>query len=111
MTTNQSLVEIKLLQKSRLVELVFSNAKTFQLSCEYLRVYSPSAEVRGHGGDHQYPTGKENVNIIGIEPVGNYALKFIFDDGHDTGLYTWDYLYDLGIHRDPYWEKYKKNTK
>ena len=88
--------EIKLLQKPRQLEITFENGEHFVLSCEYLRVSSPSAEVRGHSpGTGQLPRDKQNVNIISIEPVGNYAVKFIFDDGHDTGLYTWEYLYQL----------------
>lgn len=88
--------EIKLRQKERFVELVFDNGERFCLSCEQLRVHSPSAEVQGHGGQGgTVPTGKADVNIIQIEPVGHYALKLIFDDQHQSGLYTWDYLYGL----------------
>lgn len=77
------------------------------LSCEYLRVYSPSAEVRGHGaGQEVLQVGKESVNITGIEPVGNYAVRLTFSDGHDTGLYSWDYLYDLAEHQDTLWQAY-----
>ena len=77
------------------------------LSCEFLRVYSPSAEVRGHGvGQEVLQVGKENVNILAIEPVGQYAIKLIFSDGHDTGLYSWDYLYELGLDRDQLWQQY-----
>lgn len=87
---------IRLLQKSRLIELSYESGEIHTLSCEYLRVNSPSAEVQGHGGvGGTIPQGKENVNIVAIEPVGNYAVKFIFDDGHATGLYTWEYLYSL----------------
>ena len=87
---------IKLHQKSRLLEIAFDDNTECMLSCEFLRVYSPSAEVRGHGvGQEVLQTGKENVNILGIEPVGQYAVKLIFSDGHDTGLYSWDYLYNL----------------
>ena len=89
--------DIKLHQRSRKLELVFDDGRTFTLSCEYLRVHSPSAEVRGHGPEQGVlQTGKEGVNIRDVEPVGNYAVKLVFDDGHDTGLYTWDYLYELG---------------
>lgn len=77
------------------------------LPCEFLRVHSPSAEVRGHGpGQEVLQTGKEDVNIVGIEPIGQYAVKLIFSDGHDTGLYSWDYLYDLGMRQDTLWQEY-----
>jgi len=100
-------VAINLHQKSRILSISFDDGKTFDLSCEYLRVHSPSAEVMGHGpGQEVLQTGKENVNIMDIEPVGHYAVKLLFDDGHSTGLYTWDHLYDLGIHHDQYWHKY-----
>lgn len=101
--------DIKLLQKTRVLEVTFDDGKHFVLPCEYLRVYSPSAEVRGHGhaiGDGVLVTGKQNVNIIGIEPIGNYAVKLIFDDGHETGLYSWVTLYDLGVHQEKYWQQY-----
>jgi DUF971 family protein len=78
-----------------------------QLSCEFLRVYSPSAEVRGHGnGNEVLQVGKEDVNITAIEPVGNYAIKLVFTDGHNTGLYSWDYLYDLGNRYEALWLEY-----
>lgn len=97
MTQSPVPVDIKLLQKSRQLEVTFDDGAHFVMSCEYLRVNSPSAEVQGHGGEKPAPvTGKENVNIIGIEPVGNYAIKLIFDDGHDSGLYSWKTLYKLG---------------
>lgn len=98
---------IKLHQKSRLLEVSFDNGETFQLSCEYLRVYSPSAEVQGHGpGQQVLQYGKEAVNIIGIEPVGNYAVVLRFSDGHDTGIYSWDLLYELGTNQQQYWQSY-----
>ena len=94
-------------QKSRLLEVSFDNGETFQLSCEYLRVYSPSAEVQGHGpGQQVLQYGKEAVNIIGIEPVGNYAVVLRFSDGHDTGIYSWDLLYELGTNQEQYWQSY-----
>jgi len=100
-------LDINLLQKSRVLEIAFADGKKFALTCEYLRVHSPSAEVRGHGvGEGVLVTGKKNVNIIGIDPVGNYAIKLIFDDGHDTGLYSWQTLYDLGINQDKNWQHY-----
>lgn len=99
--------DILLHQRSRVLELAFDDGKRFHLSCEYLRVHSPSAEVRGHGpGQGVLQTGKENVSITAIEPVGNYAVKLVFDDGHDTGLYTWDYLYKLGHQFDHNWQVY-----
>lgn len=100
-------VDMKLLQKSRVLEVTFDNGEHFVLPCEYLRVFSPSAEVRGHGmGEGQLVTDKQEVNIIGIDPVGNYAVKLIFDDGHDTGLYSWQTLYELGINYQKNWARY-----
>ena len=99
--------EIKLRQDSRLLEIVFEDGQVFQLPCEYLRVYSPSAEVRGHSPEQAVlQIGKERVNIKDVEPIGNYAIKLVFDDGHDTGLYTWDYLYELGEAKGKYWQRY-----
>ncbi len=98
--------DIKLLQKSRVLEITFADGSHFVLPCEYLRVYSPSAEVRGHGGEGVLVTGKELVNITGIDPVGNYAVKISFDDGHNTGLYSWSTLYDLGVNQQHYWQQY-----
>ena len=98
---------INLHQKSRILEIKFSDGKNFELSCELLRVYSPSAEVKGHGpGQSVLQTGKENVSIKEIDPVGHYAVKLIFDDGHDTGLYLWAYLYELGENKDDLWQDY-----
>ena len=100
-------VSINLHQKSRVLEIEYDDGSRFELPCEYLRVYSPSAEVKGHGpGQEVLQLGKENVNIKEIEPVGNYAIKLIFDDGHDTGLYTWTYLYELGKEQENYWTDY-----
>jgi|SRR5690554_1094661 DUF971 family protein len=99
--------EIRLHQGSRLLELHFDDGSHAMLSCEFLRVYSPSAEVRGHGpGQEVLQTGKEDVNITAIEPVGNYAVRLIFSDGHDTGLYSWDYLYDLAKNYEALWLEY-----
>ncbi len=99
--------DIKLHQASRLLEISFDDNTTCMLSCEFLRVYSPSAEVRGHGaGQEVLQVGKEEVNIVGIEPVGHYAVKLVFSDGHDTGLYSWDYLYDLAKHYEALWQDY-----
>ena len=98
---------IKLRQKSHVLVIAFDDGADFELGCELLRVYSPSADVRGHGpGQEVLQVGKENVNISAIEPVGNYAIRLVFDDGHSTGIYAWDYLYDLGRNRDDYWRKY-----
>jgi len=100
---------INLHQKSRILEITFSDGQNFELSCEFLRVYSPSAEVKGHGpGQSVLQTGKESVSIKQIEPVGHYAIKLIFDDGHETGLYTWSYLYELGENKDALWKDYLK---
>ncbi|MFN7085622.1 MAG: gamma-butyrobetaine hydroxylase-like domain-containing protein [Burkholderiales bacterium] len=99
--------EIRLHQKSRVLEIAFSDGKTFQLPCEFLRVYSPSAEVRGHGpGQEVLQVGKKNVDITRIEAVGNYAIQLTFSDGHDTGIYSWDLLYDYGLHHDEMWQHY-----
>ena len=100
---------INLHQKSRILEITFSDGQNFEFSCEFLRVYSPSAEVKGHGpGQSVLQTGKENVSIKKIEPVGHYAIKLIFDDGHETGLYAWSYLYELGENKDALWKDYLK---
>ena len=99
--------EINLHQKSRILEIAFDDGQRFQLPCEYLRVYSPSAEVRGHGpGQETLQTKKERVNIEQIDPVGNYAVTLHFDDGHSTGIYSWETLYDLGINYECYWKDY-----
>lgn len=99
--------DIRLHQASRKLEIVFDDGAHFYLPCELLRVYSPSAEVRGHGaGQEVLQVGKEDVNIVGIEPVGQYAVKLNFSDGHNTGLYSWDYLYDLGARQDELWQSY-----
>lgn len=104
--------EIKLHQKSRILEISFANGKTFQLPCEFLRVYSPSAEVRGHGpGQEVLQVGKKNVEIKKIEPVGTYAIQFTFSDGHDTGIYSWDLLYDYGLHQEEMWRRYVKRME
>jgi DUF971 family protein len=93
--------------RSRLLEVAFDDGSHFQLPFEYLRVYSPSAEVRGHGpGQETLQLGKQGVGIVKVEPVGNYAVRLVFDDGHDTGLYTWAYLYELGRDREQKWQHY-----
>lgn len=99
--------DIKLHQASRILEISFEDGAHFKLPCEYLRVYSPSAEVRGHGpGQEVLQLGKENVNITAIEPVGNYAVRLDFTDGHHTGLYSWDVLYALGSNQEHNWQRY-----
>ena len=99
--------EIKVHQNSRLMEISFSDGKVFTLSFEFLRVYSPSAEVRGHGpGQEVLQVGKQDVTITGVEPVGSYAIQPTFSDGHSTGIYSWDYLYDLGLRRDELWAEH-----
>lgn len=104
---SHQVTELKLLQKSKTVSVHFIDGSQYTLPCEYLRVFSPSAEVRGQQGrEGKLETGKKNVNIIGIDPVGQYAVKFIFDDGHDTGIYDWNTLYDLSIHYEHNWQRY-----
>ncbi len=100
-------VEIVFHQRSRELEVAFDNGQRFRMSCEYLRVYSPSAEVRGHGaGPGVLQVGKRLVTIIAVEPVGNYAVKLVFDDGHGSGLYSWDHLYRLGREQESLWQAY-----
>jgi DUF971 family protein len=98
---------ITLHQKSRVLELAFADGRTFRLPYEFLRVHSPSAEVRGHGpGQEVLQTGKRDVGIVSLEPVGSYAVQPVFSDGHSTGIYSWDYLYELGETQAKLWEKY-----
>ena len=99
--------EINLHQASRMLDVAFDDGRSFTLPVEYLRVFSPSAEVRGHGpGQEVLQVGKRAVNISAIEPIGMYAVKFVFTDGHDTGIYSWDYLYELGAKQDTNWKSY-----
>jgi DUF971 family protein len=99
--------DIKLHQKSRQLEISFDDGSHFRLPCEFLRVYSPSAEVRGHGpGQEVLQLGKEHVNIEHIEPVGTYAIALHFDDGHNTGIYSWDWLHHLGKNQEQLWQDY-----
>jgi len=99
--------EIKLHQGSRVLEVAFNDSRTFRLPYEYLRVYSPSAEVRGHGpGQEVLQVGKRDIAIKEVEPVGRYAIRPTFSDGHDTGIYSWDYLYDLGAKHESNWKSY-----
>ncbi len=104
--------DIKLHKRSRVLEVAFADGERFNLPCEYLRVFSPSAEVRGHGpGQEVLQVGKEDVNIERIDPVGNYAVKLVFDDGHDTGIYDWDYLHELGTSYGEKWDNYLKRLE
>jgi len=99
--------EITLHQKSRILEISFSDGRTFRLPCEFLRVFSPSAEVRGHGpGQEVLQSGKKEVTIHRIEPVGSYAIQLYFSDGHDTGIYSWDLLYEYGLRQEEMWQHY-----
>jgi DUF971 family protein len=98
---------ISLHKQSRVLEIVYNDGENFKLPCEYLRVFSPSADVKGHGpGQEVLQLGKEDVNIKEVEPIGNYAVRLIFDDGHETGLYTWNYLYELGQNQKINWIDY-----
>ncbi len=99
--------EITLHQRSRELEIAFPDGARYSMPYEFLRVHSPSAEVRGHGpGQEVLQTGKRDVNVLGVEPVGSYAMKIEFDDGHDSGLYTWEYLRHLGRQQDALWQEY-----
>jgi len=110
--SNPRPTEINLHQQSRVLEVAFDDGEKFELSCEYLRCFSPSAEVQGHGpGEEVLQVGKEFVNIDKIEPVGNYAVSIYFTDGHHTGIYSWETLYKLGKNKDEYWENYLKRLK
>ena len=104
--------EIKLHQQSKMLEVAFSDGKRFEFTCEYLRVFSPSAEVRGHGpGQEVLQVGKKAVEITAIEPVGHYAVVLVFSDKHDSGIYSWDYLYDLGVNQERYWQTYLRRLE
>ena len=99
--------EIKLHQKSRLLEIAFSDGRIFSLPYEFLRVFSPSAEVRGHGpGQEVLQAGKRSVDIVSLDPVGSYAVQPTFSDGHATGIFAWDYLYSLGRDQERMWNDY-----
>lgn len=105
--SNPKPTEVNFHKVSRVLELKFDDGSSFDLPTEYLRVYSPSAEVQGHGiGQEVLQIGKEDVNIGRIEPVGHYALQLIFDDNHDTGIYSWEYLYQLGANYEQKWAQY-----
>ena len=99
--------EIRLRKNSKMLVVEFDDDSSFEFTFEYLRVHSPSAEVAGHGpGQETLQTGKENVVITRIDPIGHYAVRLVFDDGHETGLYSWTYLYDLGRNMDANWRRY-----
>ena len=99
-------------KQSRVLEIEFDDGKSFSLPFELLRVWSPSAEVRGHGpGQETLQTGQRNVEITAVEPVGNYAIKPVFSDGHDTGIFSWDYLHHLGTDKDSLWEDYLRRLE
>ena len=104
--------DIKAHHQSRELEVVYAGGRSHRVAYELLRVFSPSAEVRGHSADeHKLQTGKKYVGINEIEPVGNYAVRIVFDDGHDTGIYTWEMLDDLGERQDVYWQQYLAELK
>lgn len=104
--------EINLHKQSRILEIAFEDGARFHLPAEYLRVYSPSAEVQGHGpGEGVLQIGKEDVNIDNVEPVGNYAIQLYFDDNHNTGIYSWTTLYELGANQTQYWQEYLQKLK
>ena len=104
--------EIKLHQKSRIFEVSFPDGERFELPYEFLRVFTPSAEARGHGpGQEVLQVGKRDITIDRIEAVGNYAIRPVFSDGHDSGLYSWDVLYNLGSHREQLWQAYLERLK
>jgi DUF971 family protein len=107
MPASRTPTEIRLHQKSRVMEIAFSDGRSFRLSYEFLRVYSPSAEVRGHGpGQEVLQASKREVEVRSLEPVGSYAVQPVFSDGHDTGIYSWDYLYELGERQEELWVEY-----
>jgi DUF971 family protein len=104
--------ELNLRRQSRVLEVTFDDGASYALPCEYLRVYSPSAEVQGHSPDQRVlQIGKEEVNIERIEPVGNYAVLLHFDDGHNTGIYSWETLYNLGRNYADYWAQYLRELE
>ena len=105
--------ELRLRAGGRELRVAYEDGESYTMSAQYLRVYTPSAEVRGHGGpgNEKWPVGKEAVLITGIEPVGNYAIRLVFDDGHDTGLYSWRLLHELGRDQEANWARYLANTE
>ncbi|MGD2055739.1 MAG: DUF971 domain-containing protein [Gammaproteobacteria bacterium] len=112
MTATPRPTEINLHQKSRILEIAFEDGARFKFPYEFLRVHSPSAEVQGHGpGQGVLQVGKEDVTITQIDPVGSYAIQPHFDDGHDTGIYSWETLYDMGRHQETYWNEYLRRLE
>lgn len=106
-TAVPALTKLDVRKKSRLLHLSYDNDKSYELTFELLRVYSPSAEVRGHGpGQEVLQVGKQQVQITSLEAIGNYAVRLFFDDGHDSGIYSWDYLYELCLQQDEYFQRY-----
>ena len=104
--------EITLHQQSKTLEVAFDDGARYQLPFEFLRVLSPSAEVRGHGpGQEVLQVGKRDVLVTAVEPMGSYAVQLTFDDGHDTGLYTWEYLYELGSNQEEKWQDYLRQLE
>ncbi|MCC7461061.1 MAG: DUF971 domain-containing protein [Gammaproteobacteria bacterium] len=104
--------EIKLRVQSRLLEVSFADGTRYELPFEYLRVHSPSAEVQGHApGQAALVVGKQDVRVTGVEPIGNYAVRLLFDDGHDTGLYTFAYLQELGAQQQDKWRDYQRRVE
>lgn len=111
-TTNHTVTDIKLHQLSRILEVSFDNGETFKLPCEYLRVYTPSAEALGHAPSQEIlQNGKENINISEIKPIGNYGISPLFSDGHSSGIYSWDMLYKLGAEYSTLWKNYLEKLK
>ena len=112
MTDTPKPTEISLHQKSRVMEISFADGEHFEFSYEFLRVHSPSAEVQGHGpGQGVLQLAKEDIMINKLEPVGSYAIQPYFDDGHDTGIYSWETLYDMGKNKDKYWQQYLRKLE
>jgi DUF971 family protein len=104
-------VQLTLRKPTRVLEVAFDDGQVYSLPFEYLRTHSPSAEVQGHGGPMQLVLGKETVGVTRIEPIGQYAVRLVFDDGHDSGLFTWKYLYELGLERPSKWAEYEKRRQ
>jgi len=105
-------LQITLKKADRVLEVSFDDGRVYRLGFEYLRTHSPSAEVKGHGGTPMPPVvGKENVRVVGVEPVGQYAVRLVFDDGHDSGLFTWKYLHELGSEHPRRWAEYRQRVQ